>query len=103
VYDSGEVDGRLYMAMEYVDGMDVGTLQRKLLKRGEMLGVGHALRIAIGLCNGLAYAHAMRDDNGQPLNLIHRDVSPQNILLSSAGVVKVGDFGIAKATGRETR
>ncbi len=96
VFDFGEADGRMYMAMEYVDGMDVGSLQRRLRQRGEMLGVGHALQIGIELCAGLHYAHALGVD------LVHRDVSPQNILISSAGAVKVTDFGIAKAVGRET-
>jgi serine/threonine-protein kinase len=103
VFDSGDVDGQLYMAMEYVDGLDVGTLQRKLRQRGEMMGVGHALRIAVEMCKGLAHAHAQTDDRGQPLKLIHRDISPQNVMISSRGEVKVTDFGIAKAAGRETR
>src|SRR5439155_8709149 len=103
VVDSGDAEGRLYMAMEYVDGMDVGSLQKKLRVRSETLGVGHALRIGIDVCAGLAYAHAFVDPAGRNMRLIHRDISPQNILISSSGAVKVTDFGIAKATGRETR
>jgi eukaryotic-like serine/threonine-protein kinase len=103
VFDTGEIDGRLYMAMEYVDGMDLGTLQRRLAQRNLMLGVHEALKIGIDLCNALYYAHTMLDDRRRPLKLIHRDVSPQNVMLSQNGDVKLGDFGIAKSIGRETK
>ncbi len=102
VYDSGEYDGRLYMAMELIDGLDAASLQKKLRSKSEMLGLPHALRIGVELCSGLAAAHSMKDERGVALMLIHRDVSPQNILIGRDGVVKVTDFGVAKATGRET-
>ncbi|MDP2345697.1 MAG: protein kinase [Deltaproteobacteria bacterium] len=102
VWDSGEYDGRLYMAMELVDGLDTSSLQKKLRAKNEMLGVAHALRIGVELCNGLAVAHALKDERGVAMMIIHRDVSPQNILIARDGTVKVTDFGVAKATGRET-
>ena len=102
VFDFGDVGGRLYMAMEYVDGMDLGTLQRKLRGKTEALSVPHALQIGVDICAGLAHAHTLVDEQRRPLKLIHRDVSPQNIMISSRGEVKLTDFGIAKAVGRET-
>ncbi len=102
VFDSGEYDGRLYMAMELVDGLDASSLQKKLRAKNEMLGIAHALRIGVEVCQGLAAAHALKDERGVALMLIHRDVSPQNILIDRNGTVKVTDFGVAKATGRET-
>ncbi|OGQ25249.1 MAG: hypothetical protein A2138_05140 [Deltaproteobacteria bacterium RBG_16_71_12] len=102
VFDFGDVGGRLYMAMEYVDGMDIGTLQRKLRAKSEALSVAHALQIGIDVCAGLSHAHTLVDEQRRPLKLIHRDVSPQNIMISSRGEVKLTDFGIAKAVGRET-
>lgn len=102
VFDFGDVGGRLYMAMEYVDGMDLGTLQRKLRAKSEALSVPHALQIGVDICAGLAHAHTLVDEQRRPLKLIHRDVSPQNIMISARGEVKLTDFGIAKAVGRET-
>ncbi|MBI1948204.1 MAG: protein kinase [Deltaproteobacteria bacterium] len=102
VFDFGDVGGRLYMAMEYVDGMDIGTLQRKLRVKSEALSVQHALQIGVDICAGLAHAHTLVDEQRRPLKLIHRDVSPQNIMISAKGEVKLTDFGIAKAVGRET-
>ncbi len=103
VFDFGEIAGRMFMAMEFVDGLDVGTLQRTLRTKHELLSVANALKIGVELCSGLYYAHTLPDDRGRPLRLIHRDISPQNIMLSLRGEVKITDFGIAKATGRETK
>jgi serine/threonine protein kinase len=102
VYDSGEYDGRLFMAMELIDGLDAASLVKKLRAKQEVLGIAHALRIGAELCAGLAAAHSLKDERGVAMMIIHRDVSPQNILISRNGEVKVTDFGVAKATGRET-
>ena len=102
VYEAGEYDGRLFMAMEFIEGLDAATLVKKLRAKQEVLGIPHALRIGVELCAGLAAAHSLTDDRGVAMMLIHRDVSPQNILISRNGEVKVTDFGVAKATGRET-
>lgn len=102
VFDFGEADGRMYMAMEFVDGIDVGTLLKRLRAKSELISVAHALRIGVDLCAGIHYAHMLADERGRPLKLIHRDISPQNIMVSLSGEVKVTDFGIAKALGRET-
>ncbi len=105
IFDLGHVDGALYIAMEYVMGKDVRSLVGKIRAQGERLPVDHALLIVSQMASGLDYAHRKKDLNGQDLNIVHRDVSPQNILVSYEGEVKLVDFGIAKAagSGQETR
>ena len=98
IYDLGKADGTYYIAMEYVSGRNVQHLIGKGQQRGEMLPVEHVCRILAGVCDGLHYAHSRKDYDGTPLNIVHRDISPQNILVSFAGGVKVVDFGIAKAS-----
>lgn len=97
MYDLGEVSGTYYMSMEYIDGVVVSAILKEAAKRGIYIPIEHCCQIAIGACAGLDYAHSATYDDGLPLNLIHRDVSPQNIMLTFAGNVKVVDFGIAKA------
>ncbi|MDQ3262331.1 MAG: serine/threonine protein kinase [Myxococcota bacterium] len=95
IFDFGEADDAYYLAMEYVDGPDLGTLWRAARGR---LPISHAVKIISLACEGLDYAHEFRDaETGQTLNIVHRDVSPDNILLSRQGAVKVTDFGVAKA------
>ncbi|MCC7072905.1 MAG: protein kinase [Deltaproteobacteria bacterium] len=98
IYDLGKADGTYYIAMEYVSGRNVQHLIGKAQQRGEMTPVEHVCRILAGVCDGLHYAHSRKDYDGTPLNIVHRDISPQNILVSFAGGVKVVDFGIAKAS-----
>jgi serine/threonine protein kinase len=103
VFDLGQVNGIYYIAMEFVDGIDVLELVNGLHALGEKVPIEAVALIGRQMCSGLHYAHSRKDRNGQPLNIVHRDISPQNILVSRAGEVKVVDFGIAKAAGMSTR
>jgi serine/threonine-protein kinase len=94
-----EIDGRHCLAMEYVQGDDVRRMDKFARTQGKPLPVGLALRIIAEAAAGLDYAHQARDAQGRPLRLVHRDVSPQNILVGFDGGVKVIDFGVAKAAG----
>ncbi|MFL5358050.1 protein kinase domain-containing protein [Archangium sp.] len=99
VFDFGEIDGSYFLAMEFVHGQPLSKLLRRALKSG-MPGVPLplALFIATQMCDGLDHAHRHLGADGKPMGLVHRDVSPDNVLLSYEGQVKVIDFGIAKAT-----
>jgi serine/threonine protein kinase len=99
VYELGCALRRYYIAMEYVPGIDLATLLRGLRESGERLEPDLALYIFAQLVSALGYAHEKSVD-GRALQIVHRDVSPQNVLLSSEGLVKLSDFGIAKAAGR---
>ncbi|HEY4180394.1 MAG TPA: serine/threonine-protein kinase [Kofleriaceae bacterium] len=90
--------GEYFIVMEYLPGGDLRTLIKKAKRRGKRFSPGAAIRICREVCSALAYAHVKRDFDGQPLKLIHRDVSPSNILVSYTGEVKLTDFGIAKAS-----
>jgi serine/threonine-protein kinase len=105
IFEVGEIDTIHYIAMEYVHGEDLRSLCRKLAKERRPLPLSHAIAMIAGGCAGLHYAHTKTDLAGRPLEIVHRDVSPQNILISYDGHVKLLDFGIAKAQGRtqETR
>jgi serine/threonine-protein kinase len=106
MYDVGVVDGSYFIAMEYLHGEDVRSLMKALFRRGkERLPLEHALNIVIGVAAGLHYAHEKVGFDGQALNIVHRDVTPQNVIVTYEGGVKLLDFGIAKASNRfgETR
>lgn len=100
IYDLGEVDGAYYIAMEYIRGDDVVRLWKQARIKYKPVPMALAARIAADAAAGLDYAHKATDANNQPLNLVHRDVSPQNILVTFDGGVKLIDFGVAKAAGR---
>lgn len=102
VFDFGSEEDTLFLAMELVDGADLRKIIDLAKKKGISLGIGHAMQIAIEVCRGLHHAHTLTDDAGRPLGIVHRDISPHNVLLSRAGEVKVTDFGIAKASARAT-
>lgn len=95
IYDFGEQDGTWFIAMEYVDGLDLARVLSTLAEQGRRLPPRLALWIVAELCRGLDYAHTLADENGCALRLVHRDISPSNILLSAQGDVKLSDFGLA--------
>jgi serine/threonine protein kinase len=98
--DVGEARGHAYIVMEYVAGESLSRLRRTLARDGELVPLDVALRVASDLCAALHAAHELVDADGQLLHVVHRDVSPQNVLLSDGGVVKLIDFGVAKARDR---
>ena len=98
VHDIGEENGEYFFAMEYVHGEDLRQMLRQVYLRGEKFPLDHAVKIVIGVCCGLHHAHQHHGPDGAPLGLVHRDVSPANILVGYDGSVKVADFGVAKAT-----
>jgi serine/threonine-protein kinase len=100
VLELGEEEGEYFIAMEYVDGHALSRLLRRLKKAGRKLEVLECCFIVIQLLEGLHAAHVQKDHRGKPAGIIHRDVSPQNVLLSMDGQVKVIDFGIARARER---
>jgi len=99
VYELGkDASDQPFIAMEFVEGFDLLHLEDRLRDRGDKLPLRAALTIGIGVCEGLHHAHTATNDAGQPLDIVHRDMKPANVLISHDGAVKVGDFGIAKAT-----
>ena len=103
VFDFGEHDGELYMAMEFVDGTTGARLIRAAAAQDEEIPLDVCLHIALSVLRGLEYAHNARDEEGKPISLVHRDVSPGNVLIDRSGAVKLTDFGIARATEVEPR
>jgi len=104
VFDFGEQAGELYMAMEYVRGTNVARLTRRAAARGAVIPLDVCLHIVLSVLRGLEYAHGARDESGLLLlKLVHRDVSPGNVLIDESGAVKLTDFGIARAATVERR
>src|SRR5690554_1213589 len=100
VYDLGRVEDTLYIAMEYVEGKDLRRICEQGIDQDNFLSREFAARIIADAAAGLHYAHSSTDNQGQPRNIVHRDVTPQNILVSMDGQIKVADFGVAKAEDR---
>lgn len=100
--DFGNVDGTLYITMEYVFGGDLRLLLREKIKAGMSPSMGDCCDIGEQMCRGLEHVHTLCTDHGSPLHVVHRDISPHNIMLSRAGQLKIMDFGIAKAAQRAT-
>jgi serine/threonine-protein kinase len=103
VYEVDQADGAYFMAMEYVHGENARAILETTLRRGWTIPLELAVMIISGAAAGLHHAHERKGKNGQPLNIVHRDVSPANIMVGYDGSVKVLDFGIAKAEERATK
>ena len=97
IFDLGRIEKSYYIAMEYVHGHDLRTIMKRAREKGLRMPLDLSLRVVSQVCAALEYAHRKKDERGQPMEIVHRDVSPQNILLSFEGEVKLVDFGIAKA------
>ncbi|MCL2450262.1 MAG: serine/threonine protein kinase [Polyangiaceae bacterium] len=100
ILDLGEQRDVLFIVMEWVDGDSLAKVRKLAARQGVPLPIGVALRALADACAGLHAAHELRDEHGRPLGIVHRDVSPQNILVGASGTIKVIDFGIAKAHNR---
>ncbi len=105
VYDIGTLDGSYFFTMEYLHGVDVRGILRVVAKARSRVPLQYALTVAAGVAAGLDHAHGMRGPDGAPLELVHRDISPSNIVVTHGGAVKIVDFGVARAAQRsaETR
>lgn len=101
IFELGEDNGTYYIAMEYVHGYNLRSLIQTCNTYGMWLAPEYIAKLGSQICEGLEYAHNFCDSDGKHLNIIHRDISPQNIILSNQGVIKLVDFGIAKAASNK--
>ena len=101
VFDVGEVDGECFMVMEWVDGLNLSELTRKMAGEGEQLELLAIAYVVAEILSGLAYAHGLHHE-GRQATIVHRDVSPHNVILSVSGEVKLADFGVARLAREET-
>lgn len=100
IFDLGRVDDSHFIAMEFVRGKDMRAVFDRLSQQGRGVPIPMACYVTMKVCEGLDYAHNKRDGSGSPLGLVHRDVSPQNVLVSYDGEIKIIDFGVAKAANK---
>ncbi len=103
IYELGKHGDHYYIAMEYLPSRDLRGILDRLRAGGQLMPIAQAAFVTSKVCEGLDYAHRRRDPSGEPMNIIHRDVSPQNILITYEGDIKVIDFGIAKAANRASK
>lgn len=97
VYELGHLEGSIFIAMEFVEGVDLRKIVQQEGKRQGLVPPGIAAWLVARLCEGLHYAHHVKGADGKPMGIIHRDISPQNVMVGYDGAVKLVDFGIAKA------
>lgn len=100
VFDIGVGDNAYFIVMEYVEGADLKGVIEAQKKQGRPFPLPHAVFIAAEICQGLSYAHELKSADGAPLQIVHRDMSPPNVLITKNGEVKIVDFGLAKATSQ---
>jgi serine/threonine protein kinase len=103
IFDLGKVEDSYFIALEYVYGKDLRAIFDHLRKVGERMPTAQVCYVMMQVCEGLDYAHNKRDAQGRETNLVHRDVSPQNVLVGYEGEIKLVDFGIAKAAGKASK
>ncbi len=100
IFDLGRIEKTYFIAMEYVQGKDLRTILKRAKEKGSRIPLDLSVLVISRVCSALEYAHRNKDEAGRPLKIVHRDISPQNILISFEGEVKLTDFGIAKATSK---
>src|SRR6187397_830463 len=101
VFDIGQTQNSYFLVMEYVDGCNLKALLDRLKQKSRRMEIGHAIYLMVEACKALSYAHHVESpDDGKPLHIVHRDISPPNVMLSKNGEVKVVDFGLAKANSQ---
>ena len=103
IFDLGKVDDSYFIALEYISGKDLKTIFERARRLGEKVSIPRICYILMKICEGLGHAHQKKDAQGAALHIVHRDVSPQNILISYEGEAKIIDFGIAKAQGKTSQ
>ncbi|HVZ72853.1 MAG TPA: serine/threonine-protein kinase, partial [Polyangia bacterium] len=103
IFDLGKVEDSYFIALEHVHGKDLRSIFDRMRGKREVMPIAQACWITMQVCEGLDYAHNKRDAQGRELHLVHRDISPQNVLIGYEGEVKLIDFGIAKAAGKASK
>jgi eukaryotic-like serine/threonine-protein kinase len=103
IYDMGKVGEHLFICMEYIHGISMRRLIRRIRKKDLVVHPAHACELMIQVCRGLSYAHNVSTSQGQQLQIVHRDINPQNLLISFNGELKIIDFGIAKSEMSEVQ
>jgi serine/threonine protein kinase len=103
VFDLGRVDDDLFLAMEYVPGSDLRAIFKRAAERGQLMPIPRAVHVIAKICDALDHAHRRTDGSGRPLQIVHRDVAPDNCLVTFDGEVKLIDFGVAKASTQSNK